>query len=77
MILSDLPALAEIVNDGVTGLLYPAGDVRSLADCILRLAEDDELRNTLGSNAKTWVEQERTWSIVATAGLAAYDTAMR
>jgi len=32
--------VGEIIRDGVTGLLAPAGDDAALADCILRLADD-------------------------------------
>lgn len=38
---------AEILEDRVTGLLYPPGDVAALADALHRLAEDDSLRQRL------------------------------
>jgi glycosyltransferase involved in cell wall biosynthesis len=39
---------AEIVDDGVTGLLAPPDDAAALADCVERLAADAELRVALG-----------------------------
>lgn len=45
-------AIAEIVDDGETGLLVPAGDVSALADAIGRLAGDLELRRRLGTQAR-------------------------
>ena len=72
VICSDLPALAEIVDDGKTGLLYSADDIDDLASKINQLVIDAELRSTLGTNAQRWVEAERTWSVVAQKGLAAY-----
>lgn len=39
----------EVVADGETGLLVPAGDVEALAAAIRRLAEDSELRERLGA----------------------------
>lgn len=64
VICSDLPALAEIIDDGNTGRLYPAGDLDKLAITIRDLAEDKSERQRLGNSAKKWVESERTWSAV-------------
>jgi glycosyltransferase involved in cell wall biosynthesis len=43
---------AEIVEDGVTGLLYPPGDTRSLARALSRLAGSRGLREELGAAAR-------------------------
>lgn len=40
---------AEIVTDGVDGLLYTPGDVAELADCLLRAAGDPNLRRRLSA----------------------------
>jgi glycosyltransferase involved in cell wall biosynthesis len=39
---------AELIEDDVTGLLYPPGDAGALAECLRRLAADPELRVRLG-----------------------------
>jgi glycosyltransferase involved in cell wall biosynthesis len=56
---SGLPVLAsrvggipEYVEDGVTGLLFPAGDAGQLADCVRRLHGDPEFRQTLARQAR-------------------------
>ena len=64
LVMSDLPALAEIVEDGKTGRLYPAGDAKSLADRIRELLEDESQRSAMGAAAAEWVASERTWSKV-------------
>jgi Glycosyltransferase len=38
----------EVVDDGVTGVLLPAGDVGSIAKAIQDLAADPELRAVMG-----------------------------
>jgi glycosyltransferase involved in cell wall biosynthesis len=39
---------AEVIDDGVTGILCPPGDVMALSEALRRLAEDPELRLQLG-----------------------------
>ena len=62
LVLADLPALRELVDDGVTGLLYRPGDIGDLADQCIRLMEDPLLRRRLAEQARRWVLAERTWS---------------
>jgi glycogen(starch) synthase len=77
IVMSDLPALAEIIEDGKTGRLYPAGDVESLSATIRELLEDDEQRTTLGTAASEWVASERTWQRVIKPGQEAYVRLMK
>jgi len=72
LVMSDLPALAEIVEHGVTGLLYPPGDIEALSKTILSLIENENHRLELGQNAKAWVEENRTWDKVINGALDAY-----
>jgi glycosyltransferase involved in cell wall biosynthesis len=61
-IVSDLPALREIVRDGVTGLLYRPGDVADLAAKCKRLIRNPALRQRLAEAGRSWVRRERTWT---------------
>jgi GT2 family glycosyltransferase/glycosyltransferase involved in cell wall biosynthesis len=47
VIASDLGGMAEMVKDGVDGLLFPPGDAVSLARCLRRLIEEDGLLDRL------------------------------
>jgi glycosyltransferase involved in cell wall biosynthesis len=47
---SDIPALSELVRDGVNGRLYPAGDARALADILTELAGDPHLAGRWRAN---------------------------
>lgn len=51
-IASDAGGNTEIVVDGVTGLIYPRGDSRALADRIARLTREPELRRRLAQAGK-------------------------
>ena len=53
--------VAEVVVDGVTGLLYEPGDRAGLVNCIQRLQKDAVLRNELGRRAGAACSV-RTWS---------------
>ena len=64
VLVSDLPALSEIIDDGITGRLFNPGDVKDLANCLEELCRDGDQRERLGQAAKAWVEKNRTWSSV-------------
>ena len=42
---------SEIVRTGETGILVPPGDTDALADAVIRIIEDEELRRRLGAGA--------------------------
>ena len=64
VVMSNLPALAEIVEDGKTGCLYSAGDGQELSQVIRNLLENNTKRIELGSNARSWISEQRTWRAV-------------
>jgi glycosyltransferase involved in cell wall biosynthesis len=53
---SDVDGLRDSVRDGVTGLLFPYGDHRALAERLIRILTDDTLRNALAVNALAWAD---------------------
>lgn len=65
VIASDVAALAEIIDDGVTGLVHKKDDHEDLANKISRLITDRALRERLGKTAREWVVAERDWKVIA------------
>ena len=63
VVVSDLPALREIVDAPRRGLLFPPGDHIQLADLVERLWRDRDLSASLVSQARQWIEKERTWAM--------------
>jgi glycosyltransferase involved in cell wall biosynthesis len=52
IVASDLPALREVLTDGQSAVLVPAGDAGALARALERLAADRPLREALGAAAR-------------------------
>ncbi len=48
VVASRIGGLPELLEDGKTGLLAPAGDADAVGDCLLQLIRDEELRGTMG-----------------------------
>ncbi len=64
VVVSSVGALAEMIEDGKTGLVFEKGNINSLADTLERLISDSDLRTKLGAAGRQWVLAERTWQIV-------------
>ena len=52
VVVTDISAIPELVEDGKTGLLVPPGRPRKLADAMLRLLTDMQLRNRIIAAAR-------------------------
>ncbi|PSB19694.1 glycosyltransferase family 1 protein [Phormidesmis priestleyi ULC007] len=58
-------AVVETVQDGKTGFLVEKEDVQAIADAIVRLLEDDDLRETMGKAGRQRAMEFFTWERVA------------
>jgi glycosyltransferase involved in cell wall biosynthesis len=68
--------LPELVEHGHTGYLVPPRDEQALADALLRLLQDKELRQELGANARRKVETDLSPHVVGRQTLAVYRRAI-
>ena len=68
VIASDVAAMSEIVESGVTGLLVPPDDAPALADAASRISLDPHLRQRMSSEARRAAERF-SWDRVARAHL--------
>ena len=57
VIATEVGGTGEILEDNVTGLLVPARDPAALSEAILKLAQDDTHRRTVGTNARADIER--------------------
>jgi glycosyltransferase involved in cell wall biosynthesis len=65
VVASRIGQLANLIEDGVNGLLCPAGDPVTLAAALARLRREPELRARLGRAARATVLKHHTWETVA------------
>lgn len=68
--------LPEMVDHGRTGYLVPPRDERALAEAVVRLLRDKELRQRLGANGKRKIDTECSARVVAQQTLAVYHHAL-
>ncbi|MEN3295083.1 MAG: L-malate glycosyltransferase [Burkholderiales bacterium] len=61
VVVSDVGGLPEVVEDGVTGIVVPAKDVRQLAQAIGRLVLDETLRRRMGGAGRERVRERYNW----------------
>lgn len=73
VVASDLPALAESVDHGVTGLLVTPEDPAALAEALTALLDDPARAERMGQSGRRWALEERTWA----ANAARYSTLYR
>ncbi|HEX9974018.1 MAG TPA: glycosyltransferase, partial [bacterium] len=57
VIAANSPGLRDSVVDGKTGLLYPYGDQKRLAELIIHIIQNEDLRNNFAKESITWAHQ--------------------
>ncbi len=72
VVATPISGTAELVRDGETGLLVRPADPASLARAILRLMDDEPLREACGKKARRLVARGHSWDAVAAKTLAVY-----
>ena len=67
IVASDLPVFREALVEGETGLLVRATDAEALAAALVRVVEDDALRERLGRNVAALRFGDQSWIEIAEA----------
>ncbi len=60
VVAGNIRGVPDVVREGETGILTPAGDVPAFAAGVRRLLKDRTLRQTMGRRAQAFVTSERT-----------------
>ena len=61
VIVSSVRAMAEMVQEGETGLIFEKGSIEDVANKLALLVQGPDRRAKRGQNARDWVARERTW----------------
>jgi glycosyltransferase involved in cell wall biosynthesis len=72
VIASDVGGLSELVRHEADGLLVPPGNVRALADAIIRLLKDRSLQERMRQALLTRCQEDLNWSNIAKQTLEVY-----
>jgi glycosyltransferase involved in cell wall biosynthesis len=62
LVASDVGGHRELIRDGETGMLFPAGNAGALADSIERMLSRRSDWPRLRAQGRRFVESERTWA---------------
>lgn len=68
-----LGPIAEIIEDGVNGLLFEPGEVNGMREKMLELARDGKKRSAIGSNARKTILRQHRWEDKARQTLSIYE----
>jgi len=63
VVASDVGGHKELIDDGVTGVLFAAGDAQALAGAVLGLLDRQDEWQLQKNQARNFVEQERNWPV--------------
>jgi glycosyltransferase involved in cell wall biosynthesis len=61
-VVPDLGPMRDVIDDNVTGIMFPHADYGALKDALLRLVEDPALRIRVGASARQTVFERHTWA---------------
>jgi glycosyltransferase involved in cell wall biosynthesis len=68
--------IPELFEDGISGFLVEREDPEALADAILRLLDDSELRQTMGARGRERSREYFSWEVIARETAALYEQAI-
>lgn len=76
VVITDVGAMPEIVDDGVTGFIVPPKDPEALADAIIKLLKDEKLRKEMGENAYKKLKNHLSWDNITEKTIEVYKKAI-
>jgi len=77
VIASNVGGIAEVINDGVNGILVPPGDAEILSMVINELLLDDSRRSGIASEGLELISTRYTWQLVSKRFLDLFEAAAR
>lgn len=75
VVVTNVGAMPEIVDEGITGLIVPSKDPEALAKAIIKLLKNDKLRKDMGECAYHKLKTELSWDSIAETTIEVYKEA--
>ncbi len=63
LVASDVGGHKELIKNGLTGVLFKAGDANALAQAVVKLLASSETWSALRRAGRQFVEEERNWTV--------------
>jgi len=70
-------SLPEVVADGKTGVLVPPGDSEAIAEALIQLLDDEDMRVKMGLEGRKRVEALFNWSSVTEETIKVYEKVLK
>lgn len=77
VVVTNVGSIPEIVDDGVTGFIVPPKNPTALAEAIVKLLKDDDLRKQMGENAYRKLKTDLSWDKIAEKTIEVYKEAIK
>jgi alpha-maltose-1-phosphate synthase len=77
VVVTSVGSIPEIVDDGITGFIVPPKDVNALAEAIIKLLKDRELRRQMGENSYIKLKTDLSWDNIAEKTIQVYKETIR
>lgn len=76
VVVTNVGAIPEIVDDGKTGFIVPPKNPEALAEAIVKLLKDEELRKEMGENAYRKLKTDLSWDNIVERTIEVYKEAI-
>ncbi len=77
VVVTDVGSIPEIVDDNITGLIVPPGDHQKLAEAIIKLLKDKDLRKTMGENGFKKLKSDLSFEKIALSTFSIYQNTLK
>ena len=77
IIASDVDGVPEIIKNGENGILFKSESIDELAEKILWLFENNEIKENMGRKGKLMAEKDYNWQSIANSYINIYETILR
>lgn len=57
----DFEPIREVLEEGMTGWMFPAGDMEAAVESVLKYSQDAQALQRVGANARAYITRHRQW----------------